>query len=216
MNIDSRNLINYFQQVVEMIEKEKDHLSELDRKLGDGDHGVTMSIGFQAVKDKLDHELLDEEDCSKICIVVARTFLSAVGSSVGPLYATGFLKGAKVIKNKRTLDDESLTKFWLAFVDGVKERGMAKVGDKTMVDTLEPAANILKEEFEKTGNFIEAFQYAVDAGRMGMESTQELLSRKGRSSRLGQRSLGVIDPGAASAYLLLNTFLTSLNSKRGI
>src|SRR5699024_10063331 len=84
----------FIQKLVAMIESEKDYLCELDRKIGDGDHGVTMSIGFQAVNEVLDDELSNEQDCSKISVKVGKTFLNAVGSSVGPLYATGFMRGA--------------------------------------------------------------------------------------------------------------------------
>jgi len=208
MKLTSKDFINYFKHVVEMIEVEKDYLCELDRKLGDGDHGVTMSIGWQAINEKLNNELANESDCGKISSTIGMTFLNAVGSSVGPLYATGFLRGAKVVAQKSELNDADLAEFWIAFVNGVKERGKSKVGDKTMVDTLEPALQSLEENFSKTQDFLSSFEQAVLAGEKGMKSTIDLTSKIGRSSRLGERSKGSQDPGATSAYLILSTFLT--------
>ncbi|MBZ5751362.1 dihydroxyacetone kinase subunit DhaL [Metabacillus rhizolycopersici] len=212
MKFSAVDLKIFLKNVVEVMEDNKEYLSELDRKLGDGDHGVTMSIGWQAIDEKLNEELVAEEDCGKICITTGRTFLSAVGSSVGPLYATGFLRGAKVFQNKTELTGEDLKDFWVAFIEGIKERGGAEVGDKTMIDTLYPALESLKSNFEKEQDFVNAFTESVAAAHKGMESTKDLLSKRGRSSRLGERSLGNQDPGATSAYLILETFLTTINS----
>ncbi|MFB9758192.1 dihydroxyacetone kinase subunit DhaL [Ectobacillus funiculus] len=212
MKFTAGDLKVFLKNVVDVIEEQKDYLSELDRKLGDGDHGITMSIGWQAINEKLNNELKDEQDCGKICAIAGRTFLSAVGSSVGPLYATGFLRGGKAFQNKSEVTDEELKEFWVAFIEGIKERGQAQVGDKTMIDTLQPALESLQQQFEQTGDFAAAFSEAVAAGQKGMESTKDLLSKRGRSSRLGERSLGNQDPGATSAFLILNTFLGTVNS----
>ncbi|WP_028393380.1 dihydroxyacetone kinase subunit DhaL [Bacillus cihuensis] len=212
MKVTAEELKTFLKNVVTMIEEQKDYLCELDRKLGDGDHGVTMSIGWQAVNEKLDGDLKEEVDCGKISILTGRTFLSAVGSSVGPLYATGFMRGAKAFQGKSELKDEDLKDFWVAFIEGIKERGKAEVGDKTMIDTLQPALESLQADFEKSNNFLTAFESAVQAAEKGMESTKDMLSKRGRSSRLGERSLGTTDPGAASAFMILNTFLATIKS----
>ncbi|MCM3693426.1 dihydroxyacetone kinase subunit DhaL [Neobacillus niacini] len=207
MKITAAEFIEYFKSVAEMIEREKDYLCELDRKLGDGDHGVTMSIGWQAVNQKLNNELADEKDCGKISSTIGMTFLNAVGSSVGPLYATGFLRGGKAVAQKSELTDQDLVEFWIAFINGVKDRGQAKAGDKTMIDTLEPALIALQDNAEASQNFTNAFNEAVIEAERGMKSTIELVSKIGRSSRLGDRSIGVQDPGATSAYFILSAFL---------
>lgn len=211
MELTSNDFKIFFKKVVEMIEEEKDYLCDLDRKLGDGDHGVTMSIGWQAVNDKLNYELVDIEDCGKLSVTVGKTFLNAVGSSVGPLYATGFMRGAKVVKGKKSLSESDLAEYWVAFARGVKERGQAKIGDKTMVDTLDPFANTLETRFNNVPNFEIAFSEAVKAAEDGMHSTKNVVSKKGRSSRLGDRSMGAQDPGATSAYFILYTFLKFIN-----
>ncbi|WP_019378090.1 dihydroxyacetone kinase subunit DhaL [Virgibacillus halodenitrificans] len=207
MEFSAKDLKNFFKEVVNMVEEEKNYLCELDRKLGDGDHGVTMSIGWQAVNEKLEGELAEEEDCGKLSLTVGKTFLSAVGSSVGPLYATGLMRGAKVAKGKTVLQDKELMEYWVAFARGIKERGNANVGDKTMVDTLDPFADKLEAKFIETNNFLASFNEAVLAGEEGMKSTKDIISKIGRSSRLGDRSIGAQDPGATSAYLILATFL---------
>ncbi|MEI2362463.1 dihydroxyacetone kinase subunit DhaL [Priestia megaterium] len=212
MKLTAEDLKAFLKDVVNVMEENKDYLSELDRKLGDGDHGVTMSIGWQAINEKLEGELQSEQDCGKICITAGRTFLSAVGSSVGPLYATGFLRGGKVFQNKSELTDKDLKDFWVAFIEGVKDRGKAEVGDKTMIDTFQPALESLTSNFDKTNDFSLAFLQAVSDGEAGMKSTKDLLSKRGRSSRLGERSLGCQDPGATSAFLILSSFLTTINS----
>lgn len=201
----------YLYDVIEMIEKEKDYLSDLDRKLGDGDHGVTMSIGWQAVKEKLDNELKDEMDGGEISKVVAKTFLNAVGSSVGPLYATGFLRGSKVLKGKSELEDQDLFEFWIAFGEGIKERGQAEVGDKTMIDTIDPFVQSIKLQ-KDSQSFLHAMDNALREAEKGMLSTKEMISKKGRSSRLGNRSKGFQDPGATSVYLIIEYFQKSLSS----
>lgn len=213
MNITAKEFIDYFKQVVEVMEEERDYLCELDRKLGDGDHGVTMSIGWQAIDEQLTNDLAEETDCGKISSTIGMTFLNAVGSSVGPLYATGFLRGGKVLRNKSVLTDRDLAEFWIAFGNGVKERGKAEVGDKTMIDTLEPVVKVLEEKFLETEDFLSAFRQAVSAGEEGMKSTIDIVSKIGRSSRLGERSKGAQDPGATSAYLILFTFLTFIETR---
>ncbi|MED3761951.1 dihydroxyacetone kinase subunit DhaL [Peribacillus frigoritolerans] len=216
MKVTAEDFKTFLKNVVTMIEEQKDYLCELDRKLGDGDHGVTMSIGWQAVNEKLDGELKDEKDSAKISILIGRTFLSAVGSSVGPLYATGFMRGAKAFQGKLELGDEELKDFWVAFVQGIKERGKAEVGDKTMIDTLQPALDSLQLNFAQTNDFVASFTEAVKAAEQGMESTKEMISKRGRSSRLGERSLGTMDPGATSSYMILNTFLTTIKSAQTV
>jgi len=210
MSFDSDFFKRFFNKYIQVIEDNKDYLSDLDRKAGDGDHGITMSIGWQAVKKELEGPLYDEKDPAKINIVVGKTFLNATGSSVGPLYATGFLRGAKVLKDSSNFNEKTLVSYWESFCNGIKERGGAEIGDKTMIDTLEPAKNKLIEQFEITNDLIVSFAKALIEAKKGMESTINMISKKGRSSRLGDRSRGGQDPGATSAYLLLKSFMDSL------
>lgn len=214
MKITAIEYKNFLQAVVDMVEEEKDYFCELDRKLGDGDHGVTMSIGWQAIQEKLNEELVEETDLAKISLVTGKTFLSAVGSSVGPLYATGFMRGARVVKGKTDFTGEDLKDFWVAFAEGIQERGQAKVGDKTMVDTLIPFSEKLNEVYNETNDFYKSYQEALLAAEEGMKSTKDIVSKLGRSSRLGERSKGVQDPGATSVYYILRNFMETIEKSQ--
>ncbi|MBO1198398.1 dihydroxyacetone kinase subunit L [Staphylococcus simiae] len=206
MEVSGQQFKQYIINLTELFEREKDALCELDRKIGDGDHGVTMNIGYQAVKQEIMNELQEQNDIAKISVAVGKTFLDAVGSSVGPLYASGYLKGAVAVKNKESLNDDDLYDFWIAFSKGIKARGKAEVGDKTMIDTLEPFFDVLEHAKSNGESFDSGFNQALEAAKKGMESTKDIISNKGRSKRLGQRSQGHVDPGAMSAYLMLETF----------
>ena len=206
MTLTSETYKSFILALAELFEEQKDNLCELDRKIGDGDHGVTMNIGYQAVKDTIQNELEAQNDIAKISVAVGKSFLDAVGSSVGPLYASGYLKAAVAVKNKTELNDTDLYQFWIAFSKGIKARGKAEIGDKTMIDTLEPFYLSLESSKSQNINFKEAFAPALLEAKKGMESTKDIVSNKGRSKRLGYRSQGHVDPGAMSAYLMLNTF----------
>jgi dihydroxyacetone kinase-like protein len=206
MTLTSNEYKEYILALTELFATKKDYLCELDRKIGDGDHGVTMNIGYQAVKDTVEQELQEQNDIAKISVAVGKSFLDAVGSSVGPLYASGYLKAAVAVKNKTELDDDGLFDFWISFSKGIKDRGKAKIGDKTMIDTLEPFFTVLDEQRVNGLSFSEAFDKALEHAKKGMESTKDIVSNKGRSKRLGYRSQGHVDPGAMSAYLMLETF----------
>ncbi|QJD88056.1 dihydroxyacetone kinase subunit L [Cohnella herbarum] len=199
------------------IDRDKDYLSELDRKTGDGDHGITMSLGWRAIKETM-HDLPEEADCGTLCKTAGMKFLNAVGSSVGPLYATAFMRAGAAVNGKKFLTESDLLSFWTAFVNGIVERGQAVVGDKTMVDVWAPALDSLREHYALGNDVHACFRAAVSAGQAGMIATADMVSRKGRSSRLGDRSLSHQDPGAASAYLILSVFadmLETLNTKEG-
>ncbi|MES3714055.1 dihydroxyacetone kinase subunit DhaL [Staphylococcus ureilyticus] len=206
MTLTSETYKSFILALAELFEEQKDNLCELDRKIGDGDHGVTMNIGYQAVKSTIHNELQVQDDIAKISVAVGKSFLDAVGSSIGPLYASGFLKSAVAVKNKTELDDTDLYQFWIAFSKGIKARGKAEIGDKTMIDTLEPFYLSLETSKYQSINFKEAFEIALLEAKKGMESTKDIVSNKDRSKRLGYRAQGHVDPGAMSAYLMLNTF----------
>ncbi|BBH24497.1 dihydroxyacetone kinase subunit L [Paenibacillus baekrokdamisoli] len=217
MEVTSQQLKMILHTIAYKMDSEKEHLSDLDRELGDGDHGITMSLGWRAIKEAL-ADMPENTDCGLLCKTAGMTFLNAVGSSVGPLYATAFMRAGAAVKEKMALSEEDLLSFWTAFVEGIIERGKAAVGDKTMVDVWAPALESLREGYRHGKDVHASFRDAVSAGRAGMIATAEMVSRKGRSSRLGNRSLSHQDPGAVSAYLILSVFadmLESIDSKDG-
>lgn len=208
-NLTNKEFIKILYVICDDIEKNKDYFSELDRATGDGDHGVTMSIGWTAVREKLD-TLSDDLTFDKICMQVASSFLSAVGASAGPLYATALMRGGAKLKDLQSANTSQIADFFEAAANGIKERGKAELGDKTMLDVWMPSAETIKKASIDEENIIEILQQGALKANQAMESTKEMLSKKGRSSKLGERSKGHIDPGAASSAMIINTFFEAV------
>lgn len=204
-NLNTKEFIQIFFKICENIEKNKDYFSELDRAIGDGDHGVTMSIGWTAVKEKLS-EFSDDITFDKICIQVASSFLSAVGASAGPLYATALMRGGAKLKGLKNVNSSQMADFFEAAANGIKERGKAELGDKTMLDVWLPVSEVMKINAEQNEDIIEILLKGSLIADQAMKSTKDMLSKKGRSSKLGERSKGHIDPGAASSEMIIRTF----------
>ena len=209
--ISTEDFIIILHDICNTIETHKDYLSELDRAIGDGDHGVTMSIGWTAVKEKLS-SINSNEGFQKICTQIASSFLSAVGASAGPLYATALMRGGIAIKDKDFLDALSFSLFLDAAAKGIKDRGKAEIGDKTMLDVWMPAAEEMKKQANNGVNLMDALDSTVKSARNAMNETKDLLSKKGRSSKLGERSIGHIDPGAASSFVIINSIYQTLKN----
>ena len=204
-NLNTKEFIQIFFKICENIEKNKDYFSELDRAIGDGDHGVTMSIGWTAVKEKLS-EFSDDITFDKICIQVASSFLSAVGASAGPLYSTALMRGGAKLKGLKNVNSSQMADFFEAAANGIKERGKAELGDKTMLDVWLPVSEVMKINVEQNEDIIEILLKGSLIADQAMKSTKDMLSNKGRSSKLGERSKGHIDPGAASSEMIIRTF----------
>ena len=207
--ISTEDFIIILSNICETIEGQKDYLSELDREIGDGDHGVTMSIGWMAVKEKLS-TINPSDGFHKICAQIASIFLSAVGASAGPLYATALMRGGSAVKDKNLLDAMSFSLFLNAAANGIKERGKAEIGDKTMLDVWIPAANEMKKQASNGADLMSALECAVKKAENAMNGTKNLLAKKGRASKLGDRSIGHIDPGAASSFTIINSIFQTL------
>ncbi|MBK8460648.1 MAG: dihydroxyacetone kinase subunit L [Micropruina sp.] len=174
-------------------------LIDLDRAIGDGDHGENMDRGFKAVVAKLDEAPPD--DVAGVLKVVAMTLMSKVGGAAGPLYGTAFMRAAKVAD--ADLDADAVVALLAAALEGIVARGKATTGEKTMVDAWSPAIDAARVVAEAGGSATEAFRAAAQGAADGAEATIPLRASKGRASYLGERSIGHKDPGATStAYLL--------------
>lgn len=191
----------------EQIIAARDWLSELDGVIGDGDHGVTMEIGWKAVQAALANAPEDEtiEGC---CKRMAKAFLDAVGASSGPLYATAFLRAGAAVADRQNLDAGALAAWLAAALQGIRDRGRAEPGDKTMIDAWVPA--VAAAEAAGAGTEAEVMRAARDGAEQGMNATAALESRRGRSAKLGARSVGHIDPGAASTFVILRAMTAAL------
>lgn len=183
-----------------LIAANKDYLTELDSAIGDADHGINMERGFQAVLLKL--PAFADQDIGAICKAVGMTLVSTVGGASGPLYGTFFIQMGAAAAGKRELALTDWTAALEAGVEGVKHRGKAESGDKTMIDSLVPALKALKAAETQGATLAEALNQSEQAANQGMLETIPLVARKGRASYLGERSVGHQDPGATSAHML--------------
>ena len=200
--------------VGEQIIAEKNWLSELDGVIGDGDHGVTMEIGWKAVQHALD-DIQDDETIEGICKRMAKAFLDAVGASSGPLYATAFLRAGTAVSHRLNLDGAGMAEWLSAACQGIRDRGRAEPGDKTMIDAWVPAVEAAQKAAQNGGAALDVLTAARDGGEAGMKATAALESRRGRSAKLGERSVGHIDPGAASTFVTLRAMTEALRKALG-
>lgn len=181
----------------------KDRLTQADKAIGDGDHGVGMARGFEAVRQKLQGQTFEALD--ELLKTIGMTLMTSVGGAAGAIFGTFFRGGATSLKGQRVFDASTLSLMLLDGLDAVKGRGGAKPGDKTMVDALEPAALRSKQ---LTGTPLDESLAAVtEAARQGMEKTKDMVATVGKAKTLGERSLGHPDPGAISTYLFLKFML---------
>lgn len=192
----------------------RDRLTALDAAIGDADHGVNMDRGMRAVVAKLD--LMDDAvvDAGTLLRTAGMTLVSTVGGASGPLYGTFFIRMGGATAARAELDARTWTDAFEAGVQGIRDRGKADVGDKTMLDALVPAAAALRATVARGGPLEAALVDAAVAARSGARATIPLVARKGRASYLGERSAGHQDPGATSAYLLVACAAAALGSAR--
>lgn len=189
------------------MEENRRYLTKLDSEIGDGDHGNNMNRGFQAALDRLGGA--DASTPADVLKAVSMALISKVGGAAGPLYGTAFLRASSALGDKEEISAEDAAEALEAALGGVKQRGKAEVGDKTIVDALEPAVEAAKEAASE-GSVAAVFRSAADAAKEGAESTVPLTAKKGRASYLGARSAGHQDPGATSTYMLLDAAARTL------
>jgi phosphoenolpyruvate---glycerone phosphotransferase subunit DhaL len=183
------------------VREQKEYLTQLDSAIGDADHGINMDRGFQAVITKLPG--LPNRDIGAACKSVGMTLVSTVGGASGPLYGTFFLQFGTATAGRDTMGLDDFVTALDAGVAGIQRIGKADLGDKTMLDTLLPARDALREAAASGASLQDALARTVAAAEQGMLATTPLVARKGRASYLGERSAGHQDPGATSSYYLL-------------
>jgi phosphoenolpyruvate---glycerone phosphotransferase subunit DhaL len=187
-----------------VVAEHRAELIDLDRAIGDGDHGENLNRGFAAVVAALDAGT--PETPGAVLKLVATTLISKVGGAAGPLYGTAFLRASAKLGTAEDLDVAGLLDALRAGLEGVQARGKAVGGDATMVDALIPAVSAAEKAAEDGGDVAAVLTAAADAADRGAESTVDLVPRKGRASYLGERAVGHLDPGARSSALLLRAF----------
>lgn len=181
-----------------LVANHETHLTELDSHIGDADHGVNLVRGVHETLNALDAPTLQAQSKA-----IGMSLLRHVGGTSGPLLATLFLRMAAAFPvDAVEVNDTQFLEALRAGVDGLAQRGKTELGDKTMFDALSPAVATFEREHAAGTAFPEAAARAVAAAARGRDATADMVARKGRASYLGQRSVGHIDPGAASATLL--------------
>jgi len=203
--------------IVKELEEKRDYLNRLDGEIGDGDHGRTITNAFKKAQEVLLESESGREDEARLSCEnadlgtllkgIGRTIAFSTGAAAGPLYGTAFIEAGKATEGKEELQLEDWAKLTEAAEAGIIKRGRGKVGEKTMLDTLHPMVEALKEMLAQNKPLKEALRRAKEAAREGMESTREMVSKRGRSSRLGERTKGHIDPGAASTYYIIEAII---------
>ena len=195
--------------LISIIQENKAYLSDIDGKIGDGDHGINMNKGFSLCADKL-----TGVDCSltQAFATLSQTLMKEIGGSMGPLYGVFFEGMATVSADKETIDASTFEAMLAEALEGVQDIGNAKRGDKTLLDTLIPAKEAFSESLSQGKDFTECLDAMKCAAQEGWQATESMVAKVGRASRLGERSRGVLDAGATSCYLLVSTLANSIQS----
>lgn len=188
--------------IIKVIQSNKQYLSDIDGAIGDGDHGINMNKGFTLCERELEKAPGDLTHCLK---VLSKVLMTDIGGSMGPLYGMFFRAISKVTESEAVIDREVLGKMLEAAEQGVRSIGNAEVGDKTLMDSLAPAVKAYMQAAVDGKSFRECAMEMKNAAVKGRDSTKDMIARLGRASRLGERSRGTIDAGAASCCLILTS-----------
>ena len=207
-NITLAQIVSWIERYAGHIAEQKDYLTQLDAAIGDADHGANMDRGFKAVLAKKADQ--PATDIGAFLKLVSMTLISTVGGASGPLYGTFFLQASSMATGKTELTPSEFAAVLEKGLAGIVLRGKAAIGDKTMIDAMQPAIKAYKRAVDAGEPLKAAFAAAVAAGEEGLKSTIPLVARKGRASYLGERSAGHADPGATSTVLLVRSAAESL------
>lgn len=199
--MDAATITSWMREIDAVMRAERDHLVQLDAAIGDGDHGTNMVRGFEAVVQALDADA--GAPPGKLLVLAGRTLVSTVGGASGPLWGSALRSGGRLLGDSSTFEGPQLVEVLGAALASIKDLGTAAVGDKTMVDALEPAVETLRSQLREGTPLDQALDQAAAAAEAGMRATIPLQARKGRASYLGERSVGHQDPGATSTALII-------------
>ena len=208
MSVTRDQIVQWLESLAAVLSDNKEYLTQLDSAIGDADHGINMTRGFNKVLEKLPG--VADKDIGNVLKTTGMTLISSVGGASGPLYGTFFMRSGMAVGAKETLNREDLYELLKAGVDGIVQRGRPVLADKTMYDAWAPALDALRSALDAGMELIPALSRAVAAAETGMKNTIPLQARKGRASYLGERSIGHQDPGATSSYLMLKALLDTL------
>ena len=200
MSLDAAWAQRWIELAAAQVAEQRDYLVDLDRAIGDGDHGENMDRGFKASVEALGQA--QPASVAEVLKTVAKTLMSTVGGAAGPLYGTAFLRASKAAGNGE-LDGAGAAAVIAGALEGIQARGKATTGEKTMVDAWTPALEAARAAAESGSDAAAVFEAAATAAEAGAASTEPMRATKGRASYLGERSIGHLDPGAVSTSLIL-------------
>ena len=192
---DVKKVIEIIDKIIADVDEQKLFLTELDNVIGDGDHGINLARGFDAVK--------TIEDTFESKDIGAMKLVSTVGGASGPLYGTAIMKSGALLNGKTEMDMNDFIEMLQVSIDGIMKRGKAVKGEKTMLDAMIPAHDAIAASYEADKDAKKALEAGVKAAEEGIEYTKTIIATKGRASYLGERSIGHQDPGATSFTLML-------------
>lgn len=202
--LSGEDIKGILKSIADLMDQNRDWLIELDGAMGDGDLGLTMSTGFRKAAEAL--QSLDEKDVGKILTRAGMVIAQSAPSTMGTLMATGFMRAGKVVQGKEEIDLKDFAGLVNAFVEGIMARGRAKPGEKTIVDSLYPAARALEQAVRDNNSLKEGLVAAYEAALKGVEDTKTMISQHGRAAYYQEKSLGKQDPGATVGMLVLKAF----------
>ena len=188
--LNKEQLKEMMESVAKRVVEAEPYLTEIDLKIGDGDHGTGMKRGFLAVERLL--ETFYPRSCEEVFQAVGTCLLDTMGGASGVLFGT----------ERDSFSLKDFAEVFFTSLASLKKRGKAKVGDKTMVDALEPAVLALKEGSEEGLNLTEGLEKAAKAAKKGMEYTKTIKARFGRAKYFGEKAIGLQDAGATSVYII--------------
>ena len=200
MSLDAAWARRWIELAAADVAEQRDYLVDLDRAIGDGDHGENMDRGFKAAVEALGQA--QPASVAEVLKTVAKTLMSTVGGAAGPLYGTAFLRASKAAGDG-DLDGAGVAAVIAGALDGIQARGKATTGEKTMVDAWTPALEAARAAAESGSDPAAVLEAAATAAEAGAAATEHMRATKGRASYLGERSIGHLDPGAVSTSLIL-------------
>jgi phosphoenolpyruvate---glycerone phosphotransferase subunit DhaL len=206
-------VVDMLRRIAERIEQEKDHLCELDSAVGDGDHGVSLTIGMRAVTRNLDE--LDAPSAAEALRAAAEAFADDVGAAIGPIYEELLTAAADVLERHDVAARDTWVMMFEAIARATQEVGGARPGDKTLVDAWVPAAAAMRQEADQGSDLATCLASASRAAWQGVADTKDLVPRLGRASRLGERARGHPDAGATSTSIMIEVMRDALTESVG-
>ncbi len=200
----AEDLKGLFRKLSEVMEENRKYLIKLDSVVGDGDLGLTMGDGFLAAYEAVSPT--DESDIGKLLYSAGKAMSVAVPSTMGTLMASGWMQAGKALKGKTEIGEEDMADIFAAYLEGVSNRGKAKVGDKTFLDGLAPAVEAMRRAVQEKKSGKEMASAAYEAAKQGFQNTTTMVAVHGRAATRGEASRELEDPGAAVAMLMMQAY----------